>query len=910
MDLVSLDISEPTKSGGMLIGLSLTPSGHLVLDTEAAKATDRAYLELDSAFTAGSGAGLLRLASWDSAGGLSATALFWRSFAREFLTCACTCFEEEETKDLPPLSQAKAESLFVSAPPMHGSEYLSSTVLMVIWGDLATEFVRQREAFDGPFREFLRAQYPTWGEVGRVAFHLAENKQDPERPFAFLATYITRLSAHGKAQHVPLGRALQEYAGTQQKQALLRLLKPVQQAAEKSAFMRSLVETNELFHPLAWSPAEACSFLKDAQAFESAGILVRIPRWKTGRPPQPQVRVSIGEEKSAQVGLSALVDFSVELTLGDQSLSAEEVKSILNAGDGLVRIRGEWVQVDASQIQETLDLWQGIEKRAKTEGISFLEGMRLLSANGGASLAENSATPALGHWSRVEAGSWLAATLAKLRDPAAQAESLSPLQKTLKASLRPYQIGGVEWLWLLYTLRLGGCLADDMGLGKTIQLLALLLLIKAKEPKARPSLLVVPASLIGNWKQEAAHFAPSLKLLVAHPSEMAKEVLCALDDTALSGIDLVITTYGYLRQAAIFTKARWNTVVVDEAQAIKNPGARQSKEVKALTAEVRFALTGTPIENGTGDLWSLFDFINPGLLGSAKEFGGFVKKLQATEPPSFAPLKNLVRPYILRRLKTDRTVISDLPEKTELSAYCSLTPAQAALYARCVKTLKDRVEASSGIQRKGIILSFLMQFKQICNHPSQWSGAGDFAAEESGKFKRLGELCEEVAARQEKVLVFTQFRELTTVIADFLGTVFKMPGITLDGGTPIKQRKDLVARFNADERCPFFVLSLKAGGVGLNLTAASHVIHFDRWWNPAVEDQATDRAFRIGQKRNVLVHKFVCRGTIEERIDEMIASKKEVAEEILGGGAEKVLTEMNNDELLKFVSLDMSRALE
>jgi non-specific serine/threonine protein kinase len=358
-------------------------------------------------------------------------------------------------------------------------------------------------------------------------------------------------------------------------------------------------------------------------------------------------------------------------------------------------------------------------------------------------------------------------------------------------------------------------------------------------------------------------------------------------------------------------KRKWRLAILDEAQAIKNPIARQTKAVKDLTAAGRIALTGTPVENRLGDLWSLFDFINPGLLGSAKAFSTFAKELARRQANQYGPLRALVRPYILRRLKTDKSIIADLPEKSEVSAFCALSRRQAALYEQSVRELAQTLKTVDGIQRRGIVLAFLMRLKQICNHPAQWLGDADFDPAHSGKFHRLREICEELAQRQEKTLVFTQFREITAPLADFLAGVFGRPGLVLHGQTAVAKRQQLVADFQCDDGPPFFVLSLKAGGTGLNLTAASHVIHFDRWWNPAVENQATDRAFRIGQKKNVFVHKFVCRGTVEDRIDELINGKVALARELLDdpSGGEKLLTEMSDRELLDFVALDVHRAV-
>jgi SNF2 family DNA or RNA helicase len=395
---------------------------------------------------------------------------------------------------------------------------------------------------------------------------------------------------------------------------------------------------------------------------------------------------------------------------------------------------------------------------------------------------------------------------------------------------------------------------------------------------------------------------------------MAAADLQALDEQRLVEVDLVITSYGSLMRFPSLVQVPWHLAVLDEAQAIKNPGAKQTRAVKQLDAHARIALTGTPVENRLGDLWSIFDFINPGLLGSGKEFSRFTKRLGERPHNPYAPLRELVRPYILRRLKTDKAVIADLPDKTEVKAYCYLTRTQAALYQQAVKELAAELDTklrdADDIKRRGVVLAFLMRFKQICNHPSQWLGDAAWKAEDSGKFARLRQLAEVIAAKQEKVLVFTQFRETTEPLAAFLGSVFGREGLVLHGGTPVAKRRELVKRFQEDELTPFFVLSLKAGGTGLNLTAASHVIHYDRWWNPAVENQATDRAFRIGQQRNVLVHKFICRGTIEDRIDQLIEAKQQLVKDVLEGGAELLLTEMSDRELLDLVKLDVHAAQE
>ena len=421
---------------------------------------------------------------------------------------------------------------------------------------------------------------------------------------------------------------------------------------------------------------------------------------------------------------------------------------------------------------------------------------------------------------------------------------------------------------------------------------------------------MAPASLLANWALEAARFTPGLKVWIAHPSFPSGDESNTLKPPDFSAVDLVVTSYGTLLRQDWIGQTNWRLAILDEAQAIKNPNAKQTRAVKSLKASARIALTGTPIENNLRDLWSIFDFVNPGLLGSAKAFANFAKTLATQPHVSYAPLRKLVQPYILRRLKSDRSIIADLPDKTEIKAFCPLTKKQAALYQAAVGELEEALEqAGEGISRRGLVLASLMRLKQICNHPSQWLGDGAYDEAESGKFERLREIAEAIAGRQEKLLVFTQFKEIIAALEKLLASVFGRRGLVLHGETPVAKRKELVKTFQEDERTPFFVLSLKAGGSGLNLTGASHVVHFDRWWNPAVENQATDRAYRIGQKRNVLVHKFVCRGTIEAKIDLLIDSKRQLADDFLGSGGEINLTEMSNSELLRLVALDLDAAI-
>ena len=867
---------------------------------------------LEQSFIRGSGHGLLYLGANAVGTSLPPVLAYWREFASRYVTALCNLPDVAEGRSkshVPVPADDELNRLAAVAPPMTGAEYLTAAVLADLWRAIDAAFDLELAETGLSVQEFLKSRHPAWNLVGRVHFNLAENRKDEEAPFAFLATYTTRLSAQAKAQHLPLGKALQEYAGARNRERLLSLLMPVQRAAEQCGWLKQMVDAGEIYHPLRWRPQQAVRLLKDAPTLEAAGVVVRMPAsWRMNRPARPQVKATVGGNAPTQLGLDALLDFRMEVTLDGETLSAAEIKRLLAQSDGLAFIRGKWVEIDRERLSRTLDQFDAIEQRATAEGLSFGEAMRLLA---GAGIAGDTAPQADdANWSETVAGPWLAQTLAALRHPDGSARA-DP-GRSLKGTLRPYQRAGVQWLHLLARLGLGACLADDMGLGKTIQVLSLLLVLRDQaDGKRKPSILVAPASLLANWASEIARFAPGLRALVVHPSAMAAEQLKGESAVDLADVDLVITSYGFLARLPWLSATSWRLAVLDEAQAIKNPGARQTRMVKQLHADARIALTGTPIENRLGDLWSIFDFINPGLLGSSKQFSSYAKRLAAGEAPNpYGPLRDLVRPYILRRMKTDRSIIADLPDKTEVKAFCALSRKQAALYQQAVSDFAGQLDGAEGIERKGMVLALLMRLKQICNHPSQWLGDGSWTEEDSGKLARLRDITEEIAARQEKALVFTQFRETTAPLAGFLGSVFGRDGLVLHGETAVGKRKDLVRRFQEDDDVPFFVLSLKAGGAGLNLTAASHVIHFDRWWNPAVENQATDRAFRIGQTKNVLVHKFVCRGTVEEKIDKMIEAKRELAGDFLGAATEMVLTEMKDDELLKLVKLDLATAMQ
>jgi SNF2 family DNA or RNA helicase len=595
--------------------------------------------------------------------------------------------------------------------------------------------------------------------------------------------------------------------------------------------------------------------------------------------------------------MESLVNYKWKLSLGETELTEAEFRALAKLKSPLVQIRGQWVSLDAEQIEAAIKFWE----QHQLEGeMSLLDAMKL--GLGGETSAGG--LPIDG----IESDKWLSSWLKKLE----QADKLEQLSqpKGLDGQLRPYQLYGYSWLAFLRKWGMGACLADDMGLGKTIQTISLLLHEKGTKKKlSAPVLLIAPTSVVTNWEREIGRFAPGLQTYIHRgASRMRGEEM----RDAVKGQDVVLTSYPIARlDAESFQSTKWLAVILDEAQNIKNPEAKQTQAIRKINAEFRIALTGTPVENRLSELWSIMHFLNPGYLGAHKSFReNFslpIERYQDEE--AIKQLKQLTAPFILRRVKTDPRVISDLPEKVETKVYCSLTEEQATLYEAVVQDVMKKIEEEDGIKRRGLVLSMMMQLKQICNHPVQYlhqkrKGSADVTLDNrSGKLERLGELLEEVLADNDRALIFTQFAEMGEMLAEYLPKAFGAATQFLHGGTSAKMRDQMVNRFQEDEHAPpIFILSLKAGGTGLNLTRANHVFHFDRWWNPAVENQATDRAFRIGQKRNVQVHKFVTTGTLEEMIDDMIESKKGLAQAVVGSG-ENWLTEMSTDELRRVVAL-------
>jgi SNF2 family DNA or RNA helicase len=640
--------------------------------------------------------------------------------------------------------------------------------------------------------------------------------------------------------------------------------------------------------------AEAHEFLRQAAPLlQAAGFGVQLPAWAgrkaVGLKLTTRSRSKAGAPRAVAdsgFGLDELVEFRIDLVIGDGTVSAEELAELARVKVPLVRVRGQWVELDERQLRAAL---KAVDRR-RTGEVTAGEVLQQVVDGGDEDLplVEVDADGALGDLLSGNA-----------------ADRLTPVGTPagFQGTLRPYQERGLSWLHFLTRLGLGGILADDMGLGKTAQTLSLLLAERADGTRPAPTLLVCPMSLVSNWQKEAARFAPALTVYVHHGVTRLR------DDgfrDAVAGADLVLTTYGTaLRDLGALRDVTWGRVVCDEAQAIKNSGTRQAQAIRAIPARTRLALTGTPVENHLAELWSIMEFCNPGLLGSAKRFRRrFQEPIEARQDAdATAALKRATGPFVLRRLKTDKTIISDLPEKNEMKVWCTLTAEQATLYQAVVEDMMAVIEGSEGIQRRGNVIAAMTKLKQVCNHPAHLLKDGSRLPGRSGKLARLEELAEEIVEDGDKALIFTQYSEFGSMLQPYLAAHLERPVLWLHGGLSKAKRDELVERFQTDDEPMLFLLSLKAAGTGLNLTAANHVVHFDRWWNPAVEDQATDRAFRIGQSRNVQVRKFICTGTLEEKIDAMIERKKALASSVVGTGEDWV-TDLSTDQLRELFALD------
>jgi SNF2 family DNA or RNA helicase len=611
-----------------------------------------------------------------------------------------------------------------------------------------------------------------------------------------------------------------------------------------------------------------------------------------------KIEAEVTPKKGERVSLKSLLKYNLKIAVGDKILSRQKFENLLEQKSPLVEIDGEWLALQPSEIQAA----QQILERANTQINLTVEDALRLSTGQSETIAK---LPVVG----FEATGILQDLINNLNHNTTI--DILPTPSDFRSELRPYQKRGFSWLAFLEKWNLGACLADDMGLGKTAQLIAFITNLKQEEMLLKPTLVVCPTSVINNWEREVQKFAPTLKTIIHHGDKRSKGTAFA---KAIKDQQLVITSYSLAyRDRATLASVEWQGIVLDEAQNIKNPQAKQSQAVRQLKTGFRIALTGTPVENRLSELWSILDFLNPSYLGNSQFFQRrFAIPIEKYgDRDSLQTLRSLVQPFILRRLKTDGDIIQDLPEKQEMNVFCGLSREQAKLYQELAELSLQKINESEGIKRRGLILTLLMKLKQVCNHPAHFlkEKSIDFS-QRSGKLLRLEEMLEELVAEGDRALIFTQFSEWGKLLQPYLEKKLGIETLFLYGATRRQQRQEMIDRFQHDPQGPpIFILSLKAGGTGLNLTRANHVFHVDRWWNPAVENQATDRAFRLGQKRNVQVHKFICTGTLEERINEMIETKKQLAEQTIDVG-EDWLTELDTDQLRNLLFLERSAVID
>lgn len=713
---------------------------------------------------------------------------------------------------------------------------------------------------------------------GQIFFHLAESKLE-SYPFAFMASY-TELE-NGHVQHYALAHALEKYKHDQA--YILQLISSLSTLEKESNLIRKLMSTGELFQPIYFTDEEAYQFLQELELYERVGIRAKVPRWWT-RVHQP-AKVQLKVETGAAFSKDKLLAFRPEIEYNGITISPDELEEFLHMSEGLHAFKGTWIEVDHKRITELLAKANDLHDQTRG-GLSLLDSLQLATKN--QDFLDISCVL-----------SYFKEALNKLTT----CENYT-VPASVHANLRAYQLQGYLWLRAMDELNLGVILADDMGLGKTLQIIAYLDALRTQKESnthaqkeagrsQQKVLIVMPSSLLANWEEELKKFAPYAPFVTYHGK------------TRTIGPFITLTSYGMLKREAALLQQQWDVVILDEAQAIKNTSSQQAKAVKVLHSRMKIALTGTPIENDLMDLFSIFDFILPGYLGTAYSFQKYARMLE-TKTHGYQQLQQATAPFIMRRVKTDKAIIHDLPKKMEHKEYIDLTPKQAALYRKTLAAFKKAIEDTTNqTDRRGMIFTTLTHLKQITNHPSQYSGNDVYKPSESGKFIRLAQLVEEIYNARERVLIFTQYKEiiphLSAFLCDTLGR--SVQPLVLHGGVNPQERQNVVNAFNGDSYHPFMILSLRAGGVGLNLTGANHVIHFDRWWNPQIEKQASDRAYRIGQTKDVMVHYFICRQTLDMSIDALLEKKKELSTSAIAENKAPSLTTLSNKELFEFFGL-------
>ncbi len=769
-----------------------------------------------------------------------------------------------------PIKQDEIDELLPYVPFIAGKEYVTDQWIRQQAEIFNEYYVEEATAFKGTQREFLAAKGVNITIPSRIYFHLVENKEKDEYPFAFLASYTA--SKGGRIVHFPLKNAIEEFKNN--KNELNKLIACITLASKESTFAARYMESGDIYFPIKMGENDAYDFLKEVPIFERCGIVCRIPKWYTET--ESTILVDIAEKmqfSGRYLSQQKLNWFIPKLIYHGVEITVDDARQLLQRSEGLEIIKGRWIENNHKDLEKLLEEYEGLS----ADGTSLLE---ILKTKAGIGKLHGNYIPNI-EFSRSD---WVEFLLSR----AYEEVTGGSVANRLDSILRPYQKDAFSWLWGMSRLGFGSCLADDMGLGKTIEALSFLSKFKDENPEGHV-LIIVPATLIANWKSEIDKFTPDMDVFVLRGNN-------APGFGKYAGF-ITISTYQTATKSDYISQVKWDVVILDEAQAIKNYYTSQARKVKSLEADIRIAMTGTPIENNVLELWSIFDFLNPGLLGNREEF-----KAMYMQENAHKRIKSLIQPFVLRRVKTDKNIISDLPEKNEIDVSINLTKEQIVLYRKAVDDMNAAIARTKSKQESQIIvLSSVMKLKQICNHPSQYYGREDYDPEVSGKFIALRDICETIYDKREKVLVFTQFKEIIPALDELLKAVFKKKGATIDGDTSMKRREEYVNAFQAGEY-PYMILSLKTAGVGLNLTAATNVIHFDRWWNPAVENQATDRTYRIGQKHNVTVFKFTAANTIEEVIDNMLKEKQSVADIYVNDIDTNVLLKLSPDELKKAVA--------
>ena len=751
-------------------------------------------------------------------------------------------------------------------PFMVNEKYLTSSYFNNMLNQIIKVFSKQIKSYKGSVLEYFKSKDANINVASRIYFHLVENpKNNTDKAFCFIATYSK--NKNNKLIHTPLSEALLEFK--EKPKELITLLSSVTNVCEQSSFINNLMITGELFQPIYLTIDEASLFLNESIMYESYGIMTRIPKWYKNKTNNP--KVSLEPNKKEKITISQLIDLNPILYIDDIKITTNELKQLLNSDKQLINHKGKWVNINKDNIQLILN---SLDKLNNIKDMTLLELLKLESSPNNVLDIDNTINI------EVTQSKWFTDFKKELTNPTIINDI--PVSKHLNAKLRPYQQIGYNWLMTMLNYGFGSLLADDMGLGKTLQVISVL--TSLYEKNSYKTLLVVPSSLMFNWLREFNKFS-NLKPIIIHNQAGTK----VKDITIDNGI--YITTY---KMVSKLKDHKFDLLIIDEAQAIKNINTTQSNIIRTINTTNRIALSGTPIENNIMELYSIFDFLNKGLLGTSKEFTKLNKEIVKDE--SYGKIRKLIKPFLLRRLKTDKSIINDLPDKLETNEYITLSKKQLILYNKEVENLKLILEQEE--IPKGIVLNMILKFKQICNHPANFLNNDDYNFNDSGKYDTLKQIAESIRDNQEQMLVFTQFKEMCEPLNEFLKSIFNKEGLVLTGSTTAKNRDLMVTRFNSDEYIPYMVLSLKAGGTGLNLVKANHVVHFDRWWNPAVENQASDRAYRIGQNKQVNVYKFITKNTIEERIDDIINSKQALSDNILKSNDESWITKLSKHDLI------------